>query len=106
MNYSEWLLQEFPELADSSSVKRFNYVKKAKTETRYLCFMANIPVFLCFLLFVYGIGYVLGKYTNVDLWVVISISVVLSVFVFSKSLNKIERRIVQKKLTELVGENA
>jgi hypothetical protein len=106
MNYSEWLIEEFPELADSSSVKRFNYVKKAKAETRLLRFLASIPAFSCFILFGYCIGYILGRYTDVDLWVVVTISVVLSVFISSKSLNKIERSIVQKKLTELVGKNA
>ena len=106
MNYSEWLVQEFPELTDSSSVKKFNYVKQAKTETRSLRLLASIPAFFSFVLFGYCIGYVFGRYLEVELWVAVTISTVLSVLISNKTLNKIERSIVQKKLTELVGKNA
>ncbi|MDC8829380.1 hypothetical protein [Alteromonas gilva] len=102
MKYTEWLVQEFPELADSSSVKRFNYVKEAKAETRRLRIMASIPKTLCTFILGYCIGFAFKKYTNFDLGVVIVIAVTFSVLVFGAFSNKLEDRIIQKKLTELV----
>lgn len=105
MNYSEWLVKEFPELFDNSSVKRFNYVKQAKTETKLLRIIANISTFLFIVIMGYSMGYVFGKFTELDLSIVMAVSVGLSVVISSIYLNKIERIIVQKKLTELVSNN-
>ncbi len=102
MNYTEWLIQEFPELADSSSVKRFNYVKEAKAETRRLRFMASVPTTLCTFVLGYCIGFTFSKYTNFDLEIVVVIAVTSSILVSGVFSNKIDQRIIQKKLAELV----
>jgi len=102
MNYSEWLLNEFPELGDSSSLKRFNFVKKAKNETKYLRFMASLPTLLGTLLLGYGVGYIIGRFTNIDLWLVVIFSAALAFFISSKTQQKSDQLIVKKKLKELV----
>ena len=104
MNYSKWLKRTFPELESESSVKIFNYVSKAKNETKKLrlgIFLINI-VAVALLGFISG--YVFSKYTEVEHYVtliVIGFIIVISRFIF----NRIERSLVQKKLIELVGSN-
>lgn len=105
MIYSEWLLQEFPELADSSSVKRFNYIKQAKAETKRVRFLVSTLSLFCSILLGYCLGYIFKKYTNAELWVVITIVVAFSILFSPKTSSKIEQNIIQKKLIELVGKS-
>lgn len=104
MNYSKWLKRTFPQLESESSVKIFNYVIEAKNDTkksRLVIFLINISVVV---LFGFVTGYVLSKYTEVENYIimlVLGFFIVLLRFV----ANRIERSLVQKKLTELVGSN-
>jgi len=104
VNYSKWLKRTFPQLESESSVKIFNYVTKAKNETkksRLGIFLINIVV-VALLGFI--TGYVFSKYTEVEYngtMIVIGFIVIISLFI----INRIDRRLIQKKLVELVGSN-
>ncbi len=104
MNYSKWLKKTFPQLESESSVKIFNYITKAKKDTK----KSRLSVFLINIIVVsllgYTTGYVFSKYTEVEYnitLIVIGFIIVISLFIS----NRIERSLVQKKLIELVGVN-
>jgi uncharacterized membrane protein len=101
VNYSKWLKITFPQLENESRVKISNYATKAKKDTR----KSRWGIFLIILLIVFIISYVESKFTDFGpnvFMVALGIKVVISLYI----LNRIERRIIQNKLVELVGGNA
>ena len=86
-------------------MKKFNYIKKAKSETRKSrLFITLINIIVAGLLG-YIIGYSFGNFTDFESSIttaVILVIVAISLFI----ANKFEQRIVQRKLIELVGKNA
>jgi hypothetical protein len=97
VNYSKWLKTTFPQLESEPRVKIYNYVTKAREDTRksrWIIFLINLAILAI-------IGYVFGKFTNVEpdvFYIALGFIVAVSMFVF----NRIVRRIIQTKLTELV----
>lgn len=106
MNYSEWLLATFPELAHASSVKIFNLIKQAKSETKSIRLLVSIIGFLLVVLFGYSVGYFFGKYTEIDFGIVLAVCIAFSSLFFGQIEKRIAQRIVCKKLTELVDQSA
>ena len=102
MNYSQWLLIKFPALENESSVKTFNYIKKAKKETKHLRLLVTIVGFVTLISLSYFAGYYLSRFTEIDSDIVTAVCVAVSLLISSQIEKKITQKIVQNKLIELV----
>lgn len=103
MKYTEWLIENYPELESESSVKIFNYVKQAKKDTRSLRMFIASLYFIVVMLFVYSLGYFFGRFTEVEVGIVIAAGI--SILVSSTVDKRTKQKNIQNKLTELVGKN-
>ena len=108
INYSEWLKVTFPSLGNASSVKIFTYIKQAKSDTKSLRLSIYLATLIFYLLLCYCIGYVSGRFEDINSGLVaIFIFVTFPfLFIYIRIDKKIEQNIVKKKLRELVGVNA
>lgn len=102
MKYSKWLRDQFPQLAEYSSVRVFNYVAQAKKETRIkrlAAFLANIAAMA---LTAYFIGYTFAINGGsqpfaavIGLVIVIAASIYIGI--------RLEQRLIQTSLSHLVS---
>ena len=102
MSYTQWLTTNFPHLKSESSVKIFNYVKKAKDETKKQRALLFLVCLIFSVLTGYSIGYVFAKYTDTNFWIIITFIILIVVFVSNKIEKLVEQYILRKKLTQLV----
>ena len=103
MNFTDWLKQKLPHLENESSAITFKYIeqaKKATAKSRKLVSLINI---ILSVIIGYGIGYLLGKYSNVDLSVVIAISIGITILNTAVIEERIKNKIIQKQLLIIAG---
>ena len=107
MNYTEWFKSEFPELENNSGVNIAEYVEKAKSDTGLLCFLAHIFNLVILFALGYLIGFLFAKLINIEIIYLVAFCAVSGLLFFQAAkIGKIlERRIIRKKLIEIVRQN-
>jgi hypothetical protein len=106
MKYTKWLIENYPELEAESSVKIFNYVRQAKSDTKPQRMLIAFLYFITMMLFVCFLGYFLGRFTEVKVGITMAIAFGISILVSCTIEKRTKQKIIQKKLIELVGKNA
>ncbi len=105
MKYTKWLIENYPELEAESSVKIFNYVRQAKSDTKPQRMLIAFPYFITTMLFGCLLGYFLGRFTEVKVGIAMAI-LGIPILISFTIVQRTEQKIIQKKLIELVGKNA
>jgi uncharacterized protein YebE (UPF0316 family) len=105
MKYTKWLIENYPELEAESSVKIFNYVRQAKSDTKPQRMLIAFLYFITIMLFVCLLGYFLGRFTEVKVGITMAIAFGISILVSFTIEKRTKQKIIQKKLIELVGKN-
>ena len=105
MNYTEWIKAELPHLASESSAKTFNYIQQAKDSTAKFRMIISVVSIIFYVLAGYSVGYLLGKYTEIDSEIVLAISIGIVIWVFSRLEDRIKGNVIKKELLIIAGKN-
>jgi hypothetical protein len=102
MNYTEWLIESFPKLAEASSAETFTLISQAKLTTRFHRVLIDIVLTVMIIL---GFNYIslFALDTSVDSYVYwVSLILVLTISRYCSEY--ISQNIVKKKLTVFISE--
>jgi hypothetical protein len=100
LNYTDWLLVEYPHLKNASSVETFSYIKKAKSSSNYWRNIAGVVTLLAQILLLNVLFSFLGvqPFDNALYW----LSFGLVAYVSSLISNLLEQKIIKSKLRSIV----
>ena len=104
MNYTQWLIEQNPQLENESSAKTFGYIAAAKKQTKTLRIIANLIGMLLTGVFGYVIGYSAKQLTNMEFYYAIGIAAILSFLLFGYLLVRVEQSMIKKQLSKMVLE--
>jgi len=102
MNYTQWLIESFPKLAEASSAETFTLISQAKLTTRVHRILIDI-VFTVMIIIGFNYISLLALGTSVDSYVY-WISLILVLTISRYCSDYISQNIVKKKLTEFISE--
>jgi F0F1-type ATP synthase assembly protein I len=105
LNFTDWLKAELPYLESESSAITFKYIEQAKKSTANLRMLISLINFTLTVMVGYSIGYLFGKYSNVDPSIAIAISIGISILVTSRLEERIKNKVIQKELLIIAGRN-
>jgi hypothetical protein len=105
MNYTEWIKAELPHLASESSAKTFKYIQQAKDSTAKFRMIISVVSIIFYVLAGYSVGYLLGKYTEIDSEIALAISIGIVIWVFSRLEYRIKGNVIKKELLIIAGKN-
>lgn len=105
MNYTQWLIEQNPQLENESSAKTFGYITAAKKQTKTLRIVVNLIGLLIIGMFGYAIGYSAKQLTNMEFYYAIGIAAILSYLLFGYLLVRVEQSVIKKQLSKMVLES-
>lgn len=106
MNYTQWLIEQNPQLDNESSATIFGYIAAAKKQTKALRIVANLIGLLITGIFGYVIGYSAKQLTNMEFYYAIGIAAILSYLLFGYLLVRVEQSVIKKQLKRILFEGA
>ncbi|ASP49756.1 hypothetical protein [Cognaticolwellia beringensis] len=105
MKYTEWIKAELPHLENESSAITFEYIQQAKDSTVKLRMVISIVSIILYILAGYMVGYLLGKYTEINSDVALAISIGLVIWILSRLEDQFKDSIIKKELLLIAGKN-
>jgi len=105
MKYTQWIKAELPHLENESSATTFEYIQRAKNATAKLRMIISVVFIFLYVLAGYSVGYFIGKYTEINSDVVLSISIALVIWLLIRLENQFKDIVVKKELLIIAGKN-
>lgn len=103
MNYTEWMIRERPGLKDVASSITFEYITRAKSQTKKHRVILNF-ILMSLLLFLASMllsFYDLAAFESASWWIAYSVAVVAGIFISKK----LEQMIIRKQLSEMIKDS-
>lgn len=103
MNYTEWMIRKRPGLKDVASSVTFEYIARAKSQTKKHRVILNF-ILMSLLLFLANMllsFYDLAAFESGSWWIAYSVAVVAGIFISKK----LEQMIIRKQLSEMIKES-
>lgn len=103
MKYTDWIKAELPHLENESSATTFGYIQQAKNSTIKLRMIISVVSILIYVITGYTVGYLLGRYTDVDSDVALALSLGVSVWLLSRIEEQFKDNVIKKELLRVAA---
>lgn len=102
MRYTEWILEQFPELINEPTAKTFGLIDKAKEQAKLSMRLVGSACTLFAIVIAFIVASFSEEFTNIDFPIVLGVVYGLVYVVLGLIQKRVEQQIIKQKITELM----